>query len=170
MIKLLLIFMLLAVIPSLDVKAMGNLPSSVLGETLVGKLAPDYTLESTSGTSRTLSQLFKGNKTIMIFWATWCPHCREELAALKPQLNIIKNKGVQILLINVGETKEEAKDYLASHQVPLESLVDEDNTMAGRYSVIGIPTLYFIDEQGLVIDIDHDFPLDYDARFKSKQK
>ena len=73
-----------------------------------------------------------------------------------------------MLLVDVGETKEDVKAYLAHQGIALESFVDEDNTVAGQYSVIGVPTLFFLDEQGIVRSIEHEFPTDYEDRFTSQ--
>lgn len=146
--------------------AMGGLPSSMEAK-LADNPAPDFTLETTAGKTLSLTQAREGKNTVMIFWATWCPHCREELESLKQKINTIQQRGVKLLLVDAGESKEEAKSYLQSHQVPLESFVDEDNTVAGRYSVIGIPTLIFIDQKGIVRSIEHEFPNDYESKFGS---
>ena len=46
---------------------------------LIGKKAPDFTLERLSGKSASLSEVIKDKKAILFFFATWCPHCREQL-------------------------------------------------------------------------------------------
>jgi peroxiredoxin len=147
--------------------AMSNMPSS-MGENLSNKKAPSFTLETTDGKTLSLTQAMEGKRTALIFWATWCPHCREELETLRQKLDGIKQKGIQILLLNVGESKEDAKGYLKQQGVPLESFLDEDNTVAGLYGVVGIPTVIFIDDQGIIRSIEHEFPTDYDTKFASK--
>ena len=145
--------------------ASGNLPSSAVEGALVGKPAPEFTLETTAGVQQSLSQAQAGQRAILFFWATWCPHCHEALESISLHLNDIKLKGARVLLVNSGENKAEAKEYLMSHQLPLVSFLDEDNTIAGQYGVIGIPTLFFIDEKGIIRSILHEFPSDYEAEF-----
>ncbi|MBI3602443.1 MAG: TlpA family protein disulfide reductase [Candidatus Omnitrophica bacterium] len=148
--------------------AMGNLPSNELTDSLIGKPAPEFTLQTVSGAQQSLTQARAGKKAVIFFWAAWCPHCRQELRNLAFHLQTIQNKGIQILLVDVGEAKEDVKAYLDHRKLPLDSFVDEDNTVAGRYGVEGIPTLFFIDEKGMVRAIEHEFPEDYQTRFHSK--
>lgn len=145
--------------------ASGNLPSSAVEGSLVGKPAPEFSLETTDGTQQSLTKALAGKRTVLFFWATWCPHCHEALESISLHLNDIKLKGVQILLVDVGESKEDVKTYLARRQLALDSFLDEDNTIAGQYGVIGIPTLFFIDEKGIIRSILHEFPYDYEAEF-----
>jgi peroxiredoxin len=135
---------------------------------MAGKQAIEFTLETTANKSLTLTQARDGKKAILIFWATWCPHCREELEVLRQKADAIKKRGVQIVLVDVGETKEEASSYLKHQQIPFESFIDEDNTVAGQYGLIGVPTLVYIDEKGIIRNIDHELSDNYLTEFDSK--
>ena len=147
--------------------AMSNLPLPAAINDLMGKQSPEFTLETIFGKTQSLTQARAGKKTMLFFWATWCPHCQEELETVKQQIGIIKAKGIQIVLVDVGENKEDAKSFLERQQIALDSFIDEDNTVAGRYSVVGIPTVFLIDEQGILRAVEHGFPTDYDSRFDS---
>lgn len=145
---------------------MGGMPNSMSQEASVGQLAADFTLPTIFGKNLSFTQAREGKRSILFFWATWCPHCHEELEKVRQNLDTIKQRGIQIILINSGETKEEALVYLKDQGVKLDSYMDEDNTVAGQYSVIGVPSLFFVDEKGFVRSIEHDFPSDYEAKFK----
>lgn len=67
-----------------DQPVVGTVPSAV------GDPAPDFIATAVdlqsglSGKNVTLSDLkASGNPTIIYFWATWCPFCRDELTKLK---------------------------------------------------------------------------------------
>jgi cytochrome c biogenesis protein CcmG/thiol:disulfide interchange protein DsbE len=162
MIRLFLTLMLMS-LPA-AVFAMGSAPSSS-DDNSVGMPAPEFTLENTAGKTLTLSEARAGKKTMMFFWATWCPHCHEELERVRQNLDALKKDDVQVLLVNAGETKEEAKAFLKHAQIPLESFVDEDNTVAGLYHVVGIPTVFLIDDKGTLRAVTHEFPSDYKSQF-----
>ena len=159
MIRYFMTLMLIAL--SSQAWAMGNVPLSAVTDSLIGKPPPEFTLEKVSGTQQSLTQARDGKKAVIFFWATWCPHCHEELG------KIIKNKGIQIILVDVGEAKEDVKAYLDHRKLPWNSFLDEDNTVAGQYGIEGIPTLFFIDEKGIVRTVEHEFPNDYETLFHS---
>lgn len=143
----------------------GHLPSTAVEGVMVGQWAPEFTLETISGVHQSLNQARGGQRTILFFWATWCPHCHTELENIRLHLQETKAKGIQILLVDVGESKEDVQAYLARRSLGLDSFLDEDNTVAGQYGVIGIPTLFFIDEKGIIRSIRHEFPFDYETEF-----
>ena len=147
---------------------MGDLPLSSLGQPLSGKLAPEFILELLSGKSMSLKEFREGKKAIMIFWATWCPHCREELEALSLKLEEISSKDVKVILVNVGEAREDVQSFLQSRHLALDCFLDEDNTISGLYGVRGVPTALLINEAGVIIDIQNDFPYDYETKFHSR--
>jgi peroxiredoxin len=133
---------------------------------LVGKAAPDIVLpDSAAGSSGILAPV-KGQKAIVIFWATWCPHCYEDLGNLNEQWASIEQKGIKIILVDVGETPRQVSAYFNRRHMKLVSFVDENNLVQDRYFLVGVPTLLFIDEKGIVRNVTHQFPPDYESYFK----
>ena len=49
---------------------------------IVNRLAPDFVLPRLGGGRVGLSDL-RGKVVVLNFWATWCPHCIEELPSLE---------------------------------------------------------------------------------------
>lgn len=146
--------------------SMSAVPSSTR-EMTVGRPAAAFTLETTERRQLSLAEAMGSKRVIMLFWATWCPHCHEELERIRQYAARIKEMGVGIILVNVGETREEAKAFLTRRGVMFESFVDEDNTVAGQYGVTGLPTLFLIDDKGTIRDVAHSFDPDAlkDGRF-----
>ena len=62
-------------------------PDDLAETTLInaGDVAPDFTVEMLDGSKVTLSAL-QGKPTLLIFWATWCPPSRLELAKLQEHI------------------------------------------------------------------------------------
>ena len=137
-----------------------------INETLVGKPAADFTLETVKGNKVNLTKYRDGKKAIVFFWATWCPHCREELKHLNELQKEINDKGIKIVLISLGEEKTTVVEYLERHHYDYEVLLDENQTLEGPYQLVGVPTLFFIDEKGVIKLVDHAFPSNYEEVFK----
>lgn len=135
-------------------------------QTSAGKIAAEFTLPTTSGQSLSLTQARDGKKSVLFFWATWCPHCHEELERLRQNIETIKAKGINVLLINGGESKQEAAGYLKQQGIPLESFLDQNNDVSALYNVSGIPSLFFIDEKGVIRHHKYEFPNNYEELFQ----
>jgi thiol-disulfide isomerase/thioredoxin len=164
--QLILLFLFLFFSPS--AWAMGHLSTPTADSPLIGKAAPDVVLTKSDGTSEGVITSRQGKKAILVFWATWCPHCYEEFDAINESLAPAEKKGIKIILVDVGETKEVVKNYLDRRQMKMISFVDEDSFLQGAYHLIGIPTLIFIDEKGIVRNVTHVFPSDYENYFRVK--
>ncbi|WP_341325453.1 redoxin domain-containing protein [Methylotuvimicrobium sp. KM2] len=71
---------------------------------------PDYRLPDLNGNERSLSE-WRGKITIVNFWATWCPPCREEIPEFVALQQEYQDRGLQFVGIAI-ETKESVKKYL----------------------------------------------------------
>ena len=144
---------------------MGQAPMGGSDDSLIGKVAYDVTLPSALGGQQSLSQARNGKKAILFFWATWCPHCHDELMRMDKVLDGITAEGIKIVLISEGEAKADVAAYLKNNNVRLDSLLDEDNVLQDPYQLTGVPTLVFVDEKGMVRGVRHSLPDNYEGSF-----
>lgn len=144
--------------------AMGN--TRFIQETLVGKQAEDFTLNTVQGNKVNMTQYRGGKKAVIFLWATWCPHCREELERVHDLREKIASQGIQMIFVSLGEDKKTVQDYLKRHNYDFDVLLDEDQSLEGPYHLIGVPTLFFVNEKGVIKLEDHAFPDNYEEAFK----
>jgi len=145
---------------------MGQVSSNKAVESsLIGKAAPDIVLMKSDGSTSSVIGARQGGKAIIVFWATWCPNCYEEMGTLYPNWKTIEQKGIKIILVDVGEGKDDVQKYFKQRQMNLISFLDIDTSMQGPYHLVGIPTLIFIDDKGIVRSVTHEFPEDYTNYF-----
>ncbi|HHX43554.1 MAG TPA: TlpA family protein disulfide reductase [Chloroflexi bacterium] len=114
-----------------------------------GQAAIDLTLPTIDGASITLSEL-EGRAVVVIFWASWCAYCRQELATLVEVYEEAHEKGLEVLAINTEEEPERVVAFAAEHRLPYPVLLDHRGEVATRYRVLGLPTTVFIDAEGIV--------------------
>ena len=146
--------------------AMGN--PGFINETLVGKPAADFTLNTLKEKNVNMTKYRGGQKAILFFWATWCPHCRVELKRLNELHDEIAAKGIKIILVSLGESKETVQEFILRNRYPFDVFIDEEQSLENAYQVVGVPTVVFVDEKGAVTYVDHALPDDYQAPFGSK--
>lgn len=116
---------------------------------------PNFTLPNLQEQPVTLSS-FQGKSPVLImFWATWCPYCQQEI----PKLNELRKKystdQLAILGIDIDESLEHVKDYVARFKIQYEVLIDADAQVSAEYGVEGVPTFILIDRAGRGVIADH---------------
>ena len=160
-----LILLVLFLFFSSSVLVTGPVFAQTINGSLIGMTAPDAVLSKTDGTSASILGSRQGGKAILVFWTTWCPHCYENLGVINDSLASIKQKGIKVILVDLGETKEDVKNYFNRRQMELISFVDGDGVLQEPYHLIGVPTLIFIDEKGIIRNVTNTFPSDYENYF-----
>lgn len=113
----------------------------------IGVKAPDFELENLSGEKVKLSD-YRGKKVILNFWATWCPPCKKEMPAME---KFYQKAGddVEILAVNI-DPQYNVKEFTDKLGITFPILLDKKDEVNSAYSVMTIPTTYFINEEGLI--------------------
>jgi thiol-disulfide isomerase/thioredoxin len=110
----------------------------------------DFTLPLLNGTKITLSQ-YKGKVVFLNFWATWCGPCRSEMPSMETVYQRLKNKGFEILAVNIGESRGKVSEFMQEYKLNFPAVLDEKSITGSQYNVRAIPTTYIIDRRGLII-------------------
>lgn len=120
------------------------------GELGEGGRAADFRLENLSGAQVSLDS-FKGEKAVLlVFWATWCPPCREEIPHLKRIYAQYQAQGLEILAISIKESREKLTSFARENGINYPVLMDKDGSIASAYQVMGIPTNVIVDKAGVI--------------------
>lgn len=106
--------------------------------------------------TRHLSEyLGKGNYVIADFWASWCGPCRREMKHLKEIYANYKDKGLEIVGLGVWDELSKNIETIEQMQLPWPQIFDlEENEVAAKYGVLGIPTVILFDKDGTIISRD----------------
>jgi peroxiredoxin len=123
-----------------------------------GAVAPDFTLTTLTDEPVTLSQL-RGKPTLINFWASWCPPCRQELPALQSTYDAY-GETINFLAVNVKESRGTVQSFAEKMNLTFPILLDGQGQVSDHlYQVRGIPTTLFVDARGVVVN-RHVGPLD----------
>ncbi|HLB27001.1 MAG TPA: TlpA disulfide reductase family protein [Dehalococcoidia bacterium] len=113
------------------------------------KPAPDFRLRGLDGQYYQLSD-FRGQPVWINFWATWCPPCRAENPDIQETYEANQDKGLVLLAVSIGEDANTVRDYVERTGLTYTIGVDESTEIAARYRIVGIPTHFFIDRDGIL--------------------
>ena len=129
----------------------GNVQDDLESTTLVhaGDKAPDFTVEMLDGRSVTLSEL-QGKPVLLIFWATWCPPCREELSHLQECVIDLFGDKITVLPLSRGEKRETVEGFLDKMGYTFPVGLDGDQSIYKKYASNYIPRCFVINAKGVV--------------------
>ena len=109
---------------------------------VIGRMAPDFTLPSTTGEEITLKS-FKGKKTVVLFFypKNETPGCTKEACGFRDLHEDFEKNNVVVLGVNTG-TLEEHGAFKDKNSLPFPLLSDEDATVSKLYGVYKQRNLY----------------------------
>ena len=91
---------------------------------------------------------FKGQVTIINFWATWCPPCVQEIPSLNRLKQKMKGLPFELISINYAEDKNTILEFMKEINVEFPVLLDKDGEFARKWNVITYPSTFVIDKNG----------------------
>ena len=113
----------------------------------LGEIAPDIVVTDLEGNNKQLSEYF-GKPTIMVFWATWCGYCKDEL----PALEMLKEKygdSINVLALNGGDSAEDIKDFMEENNYTFETvMVGIEESI--KFDAQSIPVTAILDSEGTI--------------------
>ncbi len=127
------------------------IPASKDPQPAVGHPAPDFTLTTLNGETFTLSDL-RGTPVVLNFWATWCGPCRAEMPELENAARRYDPK-VRIIGVDQGEAPKVVQEFVDELGVSFTVPMDSDMSVGDTYRIIGLPTTFFIDRDGIIRQI-----------------
>lgn len=120
-------------------------------ELAAGEAVPDFSAPALGG-GQVVWAGRPGRPTVLVVWASWCPHCRKEL----PLYARVAARFPSVALMSVttsigrqgGPTPEE---MVEAAQLPSPVAMDDaDNTLAHALGVSRYPTVYWVGPDGRV--------------------
>ena len=110
-------------------------------------MVPDFFLKDADGKMHKFSD-YKGHIVIVNFWATWCPPCRAEMPSMQRAWEQLREEGIIMLAIDVGEDEDAIFEFTASYPVEFPLLLDTDSLVSEAWKVNGLPTTFVVDQWG----------------------
>ncbi len=119
----------------------------------IGKPAPHFRTEDLDGKMIDLDSI-KAEKTLLVFWASWCPHCTQTLPTLKKYYDPDNTQKLQIIAISIDEDKKDVEQAIHDKKYPwinIAELKGWDGPIVEQYGVVATPTFFLLDKNKKII-------------------
>jgi thiol-disulfide isomerase/thioredoxin len=124
-----------------------------VSEMKVGATLPDFALQQFGGSLTTASKL-SGKVFLINFWATWCEACLVEMPSIVETRRMYKDKGFDVVAINVDETPDLAvPNALSELKIDFPVYVDVEGKLAQIFEVNTIPLTVLMDSDRKILMI-----------------
>ncbi len=101
------------------------------------------------------SDSYRGKVLLVVYWATWCKPCTEELPALQALYQQYRSRGLEILGVNLDLNRTSVPAFVATHRVTWPHLHEPgglDSRLARQLGILSLPTMILINRQGTVVN------------------
>jgi len=94
---------------------------------------------------------YRGTVIVLNFWATWCVECRSEMPVLERLEREFSWRGLAIIGVNAGESKEAVGRYAKELGLTFPLVLDPDGKINALYGVIALPTTFVVGRDGRAV-------------------
>jgi len=119
----------------------------------VGKHPPALALEPVQdpvGVGEAGLAAYRGKVLVLGFWLGGCAPCLTEMPELVDLHHAYEDKGVEVLLINVGGSPPAVRGAIHDYGMEFAMAMDALSLTASRYQVGVFPTTFVIDRDGVI--------------------
>ncbi len=121
------------------------------GNQLIGKKAPEFTLQDINGKTLHLSEL-RGKVVLLNFWAIWCPPCIQEFSSFVKLKSQMKDKPFEMVTIAIDSPLKNVSAFARKKGANFPVLYDGDKKVSRAYGVFSLPTTFLIDQNGRIVE------------------
>jgi len=139
------------------------IPKPAANGLMIGKPAPDFTLEKLGGGKFSISELKGKNIIVLEFWAIWCLPGRKSLPILVKITDKFKDKGVVFCAINQGDSEKDIYSFLEKEKISFTVAMDDKDLTPPLYEIDALPRTVIIGKDGIIKAVHKGFSEDLEG-------
>ena len=94
----------------------------------------------------------RGRVAMLYFWDSTCPYCARELPSTVERVHQeLKDQGLVVLAINLGEKRDLVATWVKSRGVTSTVLLDANGEVMKSYQIAYTPTVFLVDRRGKLV-------------------
>lgn len=121
----------------------------------VGKIPPNITGKGIDGKAIDLMKIAASKKfTLVMFWSSWCEHCKGEAPEITTCYNLYKDKGFEIVGYSVDQVDVAWRNAVAERVFEFPNLCGLnlwDSKSARDYRISRTPGFFLLDQRGTIV-------------------
>jgi len=97
---------------------------------------------------------FRGKVVLVVYWATWCTPCTQDIPVLRALYEQYRDRGFEILGVNLDTTAQPVGPYLKEHKVTWPQIHEPGGLESGPATSMGVivpPVMFLVNPQGVVV-------------------
>jgi peroxiredoxin len=117
----------------------------------IGDPAPEFDLPPFAQKEERFNSIeYKGKIVLVNFWASWCKPCKEELPALEAVYQKYRDKGFEVVGINIDKEERNVRRFLSRNPISFKVLLDPESSVIAAYHARAMPSSFLIDRKGTI--------------------
>lgn len=112
---------------------------------------PSFSVQPRAGGPALVPAALKGKVTLLNFWATWCPPCREEMPSIEKLHAALRGEAFAVAAISVKEDAKTVEGFLKQYPYTFPIYLDPTGAASGNFVTRGIPTTFVLDKDARAI-------------------
>ena len=96
---------------------------------------------------------YRGRAVLVVFWATWCKPCAEDLPQLRAMYQQYRSQGFEVIGVNLDNQSTGVKAYMQQNGMTWPQIFEPgglESPPSQAFGVISLPTMFLTDKEGLV--------------------
>lgn len=94
-------------------------------------------------------------KTMVIFWAPWCPFCVRELKIIRDNPNFVKFNNLQIIGLNKNSDRHTSIRYAAKENLPFRFFTAKSEIYDKYQKIDAVPLTIVFSNEGKILDLEY---------------
>lgn len=112
---------------------------------------PAFELEDVMTGTSISSEAFKGKSLLVIFFATWCPPCIQEIPDLIKLHKKYGENGFSVVAFSVDQEKQVVQKLVERKEINYPVMMADKAVTKDFGGVYGIPTSFLVSKRGTVV-------------------
>ncbi|MGY8918594.1 MAG: TlpA family protein disulfide reductase, partial [Flavobacteriales bacterium] len=110
--------------------------------------------EYNGGTVNLMQTAAKNQYTLVMFWASWCHKCEQEIPVLIPLYAKYAGKGFEAIGVSIDQTRKSWTDVIETkgmQYLNVSQLQGWDSPIVKDYKITATPTYFLLNSKGEIV-------------------